>query len=430
MDDGDSENYLNGNVNRRLIFSSQLSQGMESSQRGNPIISENSIEKSLDVRLLSQMDFYTPAFTEDASSQLFESVRDSNENSFIYGETPQKTPRQGARSLFKRKIGMDLTQPESKKMNMIPLAQQEDERMTVATLPAPEENPYLLLPDDLNAALQKLLEKRDFSILDESRITRYQREFKELQRLGKGISSTVTLCKHRLDGCYYAIKQIGLSEAMKEVQLLSVMSWDPNEAPHVIRYFGCWKEDDYFFIQLEYGFYGSVSKFAERVFVSLVPDFKNRFTEEDIGELLWQISNALLWLHSHGYAHLDVKPDNILILHKREAGDKKSEWNFKLTDFGLTCKVDNEIPSEGDCRYLPPEILTRDSAFKADVFALGVTVIHLLSPRTCVEKKEFFANVRSGRIPNECREMINVSVADRFTMDQVVHHVYFDSYRK
>ena len=61
MDDGDSENYLNGNVNRRLIFSSQLSQGMESSQRGNPIISENSIEKSLDVRLLSQMDFYTPA---------------------------------------------------------------------------------------------------------------------------------------------------------------------------------------------------------------------------------------------------------------------------------------------------------------------------------------------------------------------------------
>ena len=61
IDVGDSENYLNGNVNRRLIFSSQLSQGMESSQRGNPIISENSIEKSLDVRLLSQMDFYTPA---------------------------------------------------------------------------------------------------------------------------------------------------------------------------------------------------------------------------------------------------------------------------------------------------------------------------------------------------------------------------------
>ena len=61
MDDGDSENYLIGNVNRRLIFSSQLSQGVESSQRGNPIISQNSIDKSLDVRLLSQMDFYTPA---------------------------------------------------------------------------------------------------------------------------------------------------------------------------------------------------------------------------------------------------------------------------------------------------------------------------------------------------------------------------------
>ena len=35
-----------------------------------------------------------------------ESVRDSNENSFIYGETPQKATHQGARSLFKRKAGI------------------------------------------------------------------------------------------------------------------------------------------------------------------------------------------------------------------------------------------------------------------------------------------------------------------------------------
>ena len=30
----------------------------------------------------------------------------------------------------------------------------------------------------------------------------------------------------------------------------------------------------------------------------------------------------------------------------------------------------------------------------------------------------------------EEKEMINVSVTDRFTMDQVVHHAYFESYRK
>ena len=46
--------------------------------------------------------------------------------------------------------------------------------------------------------------------------------------------------------------------------------------------------------------------------------------------MLWQIANALHWMHSHGIAHMDVKPENIVI---KKVG--KSEWSFKLNDFGL-----------------------------------------------------------------------------------------------
>ena len=53
--------------------------------------------------------------------------------------------------------------------------------MTVATLPVPETNPFLRLPEDVECRLKKLEEKRDLSILDESRISRYQRDFKELE---------------------------------------------------------------------------------------------------------------------------------------------------------------------------------------------------------------------------------------------------------
>ncbi|KAK8795443.1 hypothetical protein WA538_004614 [Blastocystis sp. DL] len=435
MEDGDNDSLSAGNAHRRLLFLSQLSQGVDGSQRGNPLVSETSIDKSLDVRLLSQMDFFTPAFTQENSSQFAESVRDSNENSFIYGETPQKKAHQGARSLFKRKAGIDLSQPEAKRDNLFSCTQEESD-MTVATLPVPETNPFLHLPEDVESRLKKLEEKRDLSILDESRISRYQRDFKELEILGKGASSTVTLCKHRIDGCYYAVKQIPLSgtpakrsatlrKAMREVQLASVLS----EAPHTVRYFGCWREEDCFFIQLESSFHGSVSKFVER----------SRLTEEDVGELLWQVAGALQWLHGRGFAHLDVKPDNILIMRRRGTGERKSAWSFKLSDFGLTCQVDTQTLTEGDARYLPPELLTRETAMKADVFALGVTVIHLLSPRAATERKEFFASVRSGKIPNECRisphlrmlvrEMINGSVEDRLTMEQVVHHAYFESGR-
>ncbi len=54
--------------------------------------------------------------------------------------------------------------------------------------------------------------------------------------------------------------------------------------------------------------------------------------EEDIKVLLAQIGSALLWLHNRGYAHMDVKPDNILIV-------RKDGWSFKLSDFGLVGSV-------------------------------------------------------------------------------------------
>lgn len=37
------------------------------------------------------------------------------------------------------------------------------------------------------------------------------------------------------------------------------------EAPHICRYFTSWEEDDFFYIQMEYCFYGSVSKYIEKV---------------------------------------------------------------------------------------------------------------------------------------------------------------------
>ena len=66
---------------------------------------------------------------------------------------------------------------EIKKANLFPAT----ERIAVATLQAPDENKYLSLPEDINSNLQKLLQKPDFTVLDETRISRYQRDFKELQ---------------------------------------------------------------------------------------------------------------------------------------------------------------------------------------------------------------------------------------------------------
>ena len=59
--------------------------------------------------------------------------------------------------------------------------------------------------------------------------------------------------------------------------------------------------------------------------------------EEDIKVVLAQIGSALLWMHNRGYAHMDVKPENILILSVKP-------WQLKLSDFGSyeKCKQTGE----------------------------------------------------------------------------------------
>ena len=90
---------------------------------------------------------------------------------------------------------------------------------------------------------------------------------------------------------------------------------------------------------------------------------------EDAGRyFMKQMLNALDYLHSEmDTCHRDLKLENILI-------DKN--MNFKILDFGLSCKgnVSNVTGAVGSPNYVAPEILTAKhyDGTKADVFSLGV----------------------------------------------------------
>lgn len=46
---------------------------------------------------------------------------------------------------------------------------------------------------------------------------------------------------------------------------LSFLSSYIGDAPHICHYCGCWEEDETFYIQLEYSFFGSITKYREKV---------------------------------------------------------------------------------------------------------------------------------------------------------------------
>ncbi len=99
-------------------------------------------------------------------------------------------------------------------------------------------------------------------------------------------------------------------------------------------------------------------------------------------EIAYQVAEALDYMHACGYAHLDIKNNNILF---RQKPDETSRPQAVLIDFGAAQKELRRAEVEaGALVYLPPERVdvllghTEPTTFvnksAADVYALGVTL--------------------------------------------------------
>ena len=95
----------------------------------------------------------------------------------------------------------------------------------------------------------------------------------------------------------------------------------------------------------------------------------------DVGELCKlgkQLADALASMHRKGYAHGDIKPNNILISNRQEV---------KIIDFGQSCPIGTiKRRIQGTPDYIAPEqVLRRAITPMTDVFNLGATMYWLLT---------------------------------------------------
>lgn len=135
-------------------------------------------------------------------------------------------------------------------------------------------------------------------------------------------------------------------------------------------------------------------------------------SEKDTKTYIFQIAKALIYLHSHGIIHRDIKPDNILVT---------KDGSLKLTDFGLSHVglFDRSLPKDenlsesnslvGTPDYIAPEIiLNRKHSFEVDWWSLGVLTYEMLigvPPFHDNNEQKIFKNILSLRFsfPSDCQ---------------------------
>lgn len=249
--------------------------------------------------------------------------------------------------------------------------------------------------------------------------------------IGKGQFSTVYQARNRTDWHTYAVKKTtrisggNQEERLREVFALASVAVETAACPYIVRYFSSWLEDSSLHIQTELCECSLRDCLAKR----RVGESKDpRFGEKDLTQVMQHVSSGLAVLHSGGFVHLDIKPDNILL----------SRGNYKVADLGLAVAAMGsgcDDISEGDCRYLAKEVLRGDLTDlpKADVFSLGLLCYELATnPKGLPLNGVEWHRLREGHLeaPMDLPDplvallhrMVHLPPAERPTCEQICQH--------
>ena len=206
-------------------------------------------------------------------------------------------------------------------------------------------------------------------------------DFTIVKNLGEGHFGSVKLVTSKLTNKLYAMKEINSSRyktekqrqvVMKEIKLLENL-----HHPHVITYFNSFRENNNFYIIIEYINGGSLEDL-------LIDNIKQKkvLSEKLVWDLLVQALSGLLYLHEQRkIIHRDIKPDNLLL---------DSEGHLKISDFGVSAIKSEDVDEmlkchgtvAGPIQFMSPEMALGDMYdFKSDIYMLGLTFFFMMSNR-------------------------------------------------
>jgi serine/threonine protein kinase len=157
------------------------------------------------------------------------------------------------------------------------------------------------------------------------------------------------------------------------------------------------KSYDYFHIDQETLWFGLVQQYIPGKSLKQLQIEGKRFTEAEVREIAKQALNILVYLHELNpqVLHRDIKPSNLILDHK---------GCLYLIDFGSVQDSSPAIGSTftvvGTFGYAPMEQYGGRTAPASDLYALGATLIHLLSGTSPADLPQYDAHLQFRHLVN------------------------------
>ncbi|ALC43421.1 Myt1, partial [Drosophila busckii] len=250
----------------------------------------------------------------------------------------------------------------------------------------------------------------------------FEQCFDRLAKLGEGSFGEVFQVRDRSDSRLYAVKiskQLFRGEQYRAERLEEVRRYEEFSGhENCIRFIRAWEQYDRLFMQMELC-RENLEQYLYRC---------RHIPEERIWHILLDLLRGLKSLHNRNLIHLDIKLDNVLI---------DDDDNCKLADFGLVIDVDkanNHQATEGDSRYMAPEILQGQFSKAADIFSLGIAMLELACCMDLPANGPLWHELRQGLLPEEfintisielqqvIKSMMSPDPRQRPTTDQLLAH--------
>lgn len=122
-------------------------------------------------------------------------------------------------------------------------------------------------------------------------------------------------------------------------------------------------------------------------------DQKGVLSEEEALRVLGHIVNALEYLHSRGYIHSDIKPENVF--GKRVL----NTILWKLGDFSLI-RIRGEVSIldiKGTIGFIAPEVFRGEIHRSSDIYSLGCVLYYMLTGKTPFEGENIQERKKKNR---------------------------------